>query len=193
MAEPLIRLTRKDISWQWGKAEKDAFRHLKHLLTNEDIMSHFDPTLDVGLACDASEVGLGVVLFHRWSDGTERPIHNASKTLTQTQRKYSQVQKEALAVVFGLKKFHQYLFGRKFILVTDHKPLLALFSPNQGTPVMAANPLARWALQPAHCDYTIEYRVTEKHGAGCQHQQTVHLIMGKWAKTRRVGTCERWW
>ena len=85
-------------------------------------------------------------LFHRYPDGNERPISNASKTLTPSQRRYSQIQKEALVVVFGLKRFHQFLYGRKFILVTDHKPLLTLFNPSSGTPAMAANRLARWAL-----------------------------------------------
>ena len=104
------------------------------------------------------------MLFHRYPDGSERPIANVSKTLTETQRKYSQVHKEALSVIFGLKKFHQFLFGRKFILVTDHKPLLPLFSPLKGTPAVAANRLARWALTFSQYDYTIVYRKTSDHG-----------------------------
>ena len=127
-------------------------------------MVHFDPTLPVGISCDASDVGIGAVLFHRYPDGSERPISNVSKTLTPAQRRYSQVHKEALAVIFGLKKFHQFLYGRKFILVTDHKPLLALFSPTSGTPAMAANRLARWALMLSQYDYSIEYRRSTEHG-----------------------------
>ena len=76
----------------------------------------------------------------------ERPTGNVSKTLTDTQHRYSQIHKEALAVVFALKKFHQFLSGRHFILVADHKPLLALFRPSKETPPLAANRLARWAL-----------------------------------------------
>ena len=121
------------------------------------MLVHFDPTLQLGLACDASEVGIGVVLFHRYTDGSERPIANMSKTLTATQRRYSQIQKEALAVVYGLKNFHQFLYGCKFFLVTDHKPLLALFGPAKGTPMLAANRLARWALMLSQYDYVIEY------------------------------------
>ena len=85
---------------------------------------------------------MGAVLFHRYSDGGERPIANASKTLTTTQRGYSQIQKEALAIVFVLRKFHKFLYGRPFILITDHKPLLALFRPTKATPALAANRLA---------------------------------------------------
>ena len=64
-----------------------------------------------------------------------------------------------MAIIYALRKFHQFLYGRKFILVTDHKPLLALFGPTKATPVMAANRLARWQY-----DYTIEYRKTSDHG-----------------------------
>ena len=80
----------------------------------------------MGIACDASNVGIGAVLFNCYPDGSERPISNVSKTLTPTQHCYSQIHKEALAVVFGLKRFHQFLYGRGFVLVTDHKPLIAL-------------------------------------------------------------------
>ena len=127
-------------------------------------MAHFNPQEQIGISCDASDVGIGAVLFHRYSDGTKRPIANASKTLSDTQRRYSQVQKEALPVIYGIQKFHQFLYGRRFTLITDHKPLLALFNPQKGTPSMAANRLARWALTLNQYDYSIEYRRTSEHG-----------------------------
>jgi len=74
----------------------------------------------LGVACDALAVGIGATLFHRYSDGSERPIANISKTRTASQRNYSQIKKEALAIIYALKKFFQYLYGRKFIQVTDH-------------------------------------------------------------------------
>lgn len=164
VTEPLHRLTRKNTPWSWGKAQEDAFSQLKTLMCTDTVLAHFDPSLPIGISCDASEVGVGAVLFHRYSDGSERPIANVSKTLTTTQRKYSQIQKEALAIIFALQKFHQFLYGRHFILVTDHKPLLALFGPNKGTPALAANRLARWALMLSQYDYSIEYRKTADHG-----------------------------
>ncbi|KAL5510077.1 hypothetical protein EMCRGX_G005553 [Ephydatia muelleri] len=101
---------------------------------------------------------------YQYPDASERPICNASKTLTPTQRGYSQIQKEALAIIFALSKFHQFLYGRPFILVTDHKPLLALFGPTKATPALAANRLARWALMLSQYQYTIKYRKTSDHG-----------------------------
>ena len=164
ISEPLTRLTRKDQPWSWGIDEQGAFQRLKDMLCTDAILAHFDPTMEIGISCDASSVGIGVVLFHRYSDGNERSIANASKTVTSKQRRYSQIQKEALAVIFGLKKFHQYLYGRHFILITDHKPLIAIFGPSNGVPSMAANRLARWALTLSQYDYSVEYRPTKNHG-----------------------------
>ena len=121
VTEPLHRLTKKEVPWKWDREEQAAFQKLKDLLSADTNLVHFDPSLPIGISCDAS--GLGAVLFHRYSDGRERPIANTSKTLTSTQRGYSQIQKEALAIIFALNKF---LYGHTFILVTDHKPLIAL-------------------------------------------------------------------
>ena len=90
---------------------------MKNTLCDNTVLVHFDPLLPVGVSCDASEVGLGAVLFHRYADGRERPIANITKTLPDTQHRYSQIQKEALAIIFALKKFHQFLYGRRFIQV----------------------------------------------------------------------------
>ena len=164
LAEPLFRLTKKATSWKWEQEEQAAFKHLKSVLASDQVLVHFDPNQTLGLSCDASNVGIGAVLFHRYPDGSERPIANVSKTLTAAERNYSQIHKEALAIIFGLRKFYQHLYGRRFVLVTDHKPLTALFGPNKGTPPLAANRLARWALWLNQFDYSIEYRKTADHG-----------------------------
>ena len=161
--EPLYKLTKKNVQWKWENEEQTVFEKVKAMLCEETVLTHFNPSLPIGISCDASNVGIGAVLFHRYDDGSERPIYNVSKTLTDTQRKYSQIQKEALAIVFALKKFHQFLYGRKFILVTDHKPLIALFGPTKPTPALAANRLARWALMLSQYEYSVEYRKTSDH------------------------------
>ena len=131
LIEPLNKLTRKGVQWRWQKEQDQAFRKLKQILVEDTVLAHFDPSIRIGISCDASDTGIGAVLLHRYKDGSERPIQNASKTLTQSQRAYSQIQKEALAIIFALKKNHHCLYGRTFILVIDHKPLLATFGPNK--------------------------------------------------------------
>ena len=146
ITKPLYKLTRKGQQWNWGEEEATSFKKIKWLLCTETVLAHYDPSLPLDLSCDALECGIAAVLFHRFADGSERPILNISKILSTTQRRYSQIQKEALSLVYALRKFHQFLYGRKFIVVTDHKPLVTLFAPDKGTPAMAANRLARWAL-----------------------------------------------
>ena len=84
--EPLYRLTKKEIQWKRGAEEQATFQSLNNMLCADTVLAHFDPSLPVGVSCDASEVGLGAVLFHHYGDGSECPITNISKTLTDTQR-----------------------------------------------------------------------------------------------------------
>ena len=98
------------------------------MLTSSQVLVHFNPDLELILTCDASFYGTGVVLTHKMSDGVERPIAFPSRSLTDSEQRYAQIEREALACVFEVKKFHSYLCGHHFTLLTDHKPLLALFS-----------------------------------------------------------------
>ena len=79
-------------------------------------------------------------------DDSEHLISFASRTLTKAESNYSNLEREALAVIFGMKKFHQYLYGRQFILETDHKPLESLFNEKKATPTLATARFQRWAL-----------------------------------------------
>ena len=93
---------------------------------------HYDLKLHLILACDASTYEIGAVLAHRMPDGSEKPIGYASRTLNKAEKNYSQLEKEGLSLVFGIKKFYSYVFGRSFELVTDHKPLLGLLGEASG-------------------------------------------------------------
>ena len=123
------------------------------------VLAHYNSKLPVGLACDASVVGVRAV-FHQFDDGTERPIAYSSKSLTPAEN-YSQIKREALSIIYGVKKFHQYLYGQKFLLLTDHKPLFTIFGERKGIPVMAASRRQRWAIILAVYSYTIQYIPTK--------------------------------
>ena len=90
---PLYNLLQKDTTWQWEAEQQNAFEKSKALLTSSNLLIHFDPKLPIVLACDASNYGIGAVLAHRLSDGSERPVAYASRSLTKTERNYSQLEK----------------------------------------------------------------------------------------------------
>ena len=100
---PLYKLLRKDVHWQWTDVEEKAFQASKDLLTFDSLLVHFNPDLELVLMCDASSYGIGAVLTHRMLDGSERPIGYASCSLSSVQRNYSQLEREALALVFGVQ------------------------------------------------------------------------------------------
>lgn len=153
-----------EIALSMESKEQRAFGKCKDLLTNDRILVHYDPSLPLTLACDPSAYGIGAVLQHTMPTGEERPVAYASRTLSPAEKKYSQIEKEGLALIFGVKKFHQYLWGRKFKMVTDHKPLLTLFGEHKSLPTMAAARIQRWAIILSAYDYYIEYCPSEKHG-----------------------------
>ena len=128
------------------------------MLKSTELLVHFHSTKEVILSCDASPYGLGAVLAHLMADGSERPIAYASRTLQQAERNYSQVEKEGLTKIFGVRKFHQYPYRLHFTVYTDHIPLLGLLGENKSIPTMAAERIKRWALMLAAYEYTIQYR-----------------------------------
>ncbi|XP_058042036.1 uncharacterized protein K02A2.6-like, partial [Ahaetulla prasina] len=127
VAEPLHKLLAKTAAWSWGKAEARAFQGVKNLLSSDSLLIQYNGTLPLVLSCDASPYGVGAVLSHRVPNGTEAPIAYYSRTMSSAERNYSQLDKEALAIVSGVKKFHEYVFGRDFKIITDHRPLLLLW------------------------------------------------------------------
>ena len=163
LAAPLNQLRQKNKPWKWESQEETAFKQLKEALVSTKILVHYDPMLPVKLDCDASSVGTGAVLLHQMKDGTERPIAYASRSLTKAVRNYSQIEREALSTIWGVRKFQLYLYFKRFMLVTDHKPLTILFNPNKAIPVLASARIQRWALFLMDYQYNIQFRRTGKH------------------------------
>ena len=163
---PLHDLLKKDAPWEWGEDQGKSFTKVKQMLLQDRILTHFDPGLPVTLACDSSSYGLGAVLSHMFPDGSERPIAYASRSLSGAEKQYAQIEKEALALYWGVKKFRLYLEGHRFTLITDHQPLKFILSPDKAIPVTAAARLQRWSLFLGAFTYDIQYRPTGQH-ANC--------------------------
>ena len=149
--------------WVWSEDCAKAFQEIKQLIASDLVLVHFNPELPLTLSCDASPYGLGAVLSHIMPNGVERPVAYASRTLTTAERNYAQIDKEALAVAWGVKRFHQYLYGLHFTLVTDHQPLTALFCPERIISATTASRLQRQAVFLSGYSYTIKYRRTTQH------------------------------
>nr|VZI38266.1 unnamed protein product [Spirometra erinaceieuropaei] len=161
---PLNRLLQKDASWCWSPDCEKAFAQLKSMLSSDLLLTHYDPTLPIVVAADASNHGLGAVISHTFPDGSEKAIMHASRTLTPAEKNYGQIEKEALALVFAVKKFHKLLYGRHFTLLTDHKPLLSIFGSKKGIPFYSASRLQRWATILLGYDFDIRYCRTTDFG-----------------------------
>ena len=111
--------------------------HFRKQLSSDVLLVHFDPGRKLAISCDASRYCIGAVLSHVYEDGTDRAIAYASRSLAPAEKKYSQIEK-GLAVVWGVKKFHLFLYGREFVILSDHKPLQFLFNEQKQVPTMAS-------------------------------------------------------
>lgn len=161
---PMYMLLRKDTEFVWNLACKKAFDEVKQKLVSAQVLAHYDPNLKLTLACDASAYGIAAVLSQIQADGTERPTAFTSRVLNDAEKQYSQIDKEALSIVYGVKKCKQYLYGNHFLLKTDHKPLVAIFGPKQGLPAFAASRLQRYALFLSGNRYDISYVKSQCNG-----------------------------
>ena len=119
----LYRLLEQNTAWAWSSEQQRVFQAVNSHLTSPFLLVHFDPNRELVLVCDASPHGIGAVLSQWMDDSWEKPIAFASHSLAPAEKRYAQLNKEELAVIFGVKKFHRYLYGHHFKVVSDHKPL----------------------------------------------------------------------
>ena len=157
LAYPLYELEKKNVSFQWSKKCELAFNAVKEAICNSSAIINFDPKRETILITDASEYGIGGVLS-QLINGEEKIVSCFSRTLSEVEKKLPQIQKEALAIVESVKKFHKFLFGHKFILVTDHQPLKSIFGCNKGLPKFTINRLQNYAVFLQSYNYDIRYK-----------------------------------
>ena len=165
MVAPIYQLTGKNVPFDWNEECKNAFQALKQELCSNRFPTYFNPKLPLVVACDASPVGLGAVLAHKLPSGQEKLIAYESRTLSNSERNYSQIDKESLAIIFVIKHFHFFLYGKDcFTIFTDHKTLISLYGAHAKLPTLVAARLQRWALTLSAYNYKIEYRTGANNG-----------------------------
>ena len=154
-ARPLHDLLKKKSEWKWGKEQEDSFQAIRKQLASAPVMAHFDASLETKVITDASPTGLGAVLVQ---GKEEKPVMYISRSLTDHERNYSQIEREGLGVVWALQRLKQFLYGRKFKIVTDNKPLAQVILPLKQLPALASSRIQRWALKLSEYQYQVEVR-----------------------------------
>ena len=150
VTKPIRELLKKEVQFNWSHEHEEAFKQLKHLLSTAPVLAFYDVKKSVTVSCDASQFGLGAVLLQEG-----QPIAYASRSLTDTECRYAQIEKELLAVVFGLEKFNQYVYGKCVDVESDHKPLEAI---SKKSLCHAPPRLQRMLLRLQRYDFTLRYK-----------------------------------
>ena len=152
VTETITVLLGKDIKFQWSHEQEKAIHETKSILTKDGgpVLTFFDVQKPVTISCDAFPTGLGGVLLQE-----ERPVAYASRSLNDAESRYAQIEEELLAVQFSLERFHQYIYGKKVTIESDHKPLEAIVKKSLAS---APPRLQRILLRMQKYDYTLEFK-----------------------------------
>ena len=149
ISEPLRRLTKQNTPWTWSEEQEKAFTFLKEQLSSEMIMTYYDPKKDIEIIVDASPFGLGAILTQ-----DQKVLSYASRSLSDVESRYSQTEREALAIVWACEHYDMYTNGAKsFTVITDHKPLENIWKKPKPTPR-----IERWGLRLQPYKLTIKYQ-----------------------------------
>lgn len=175
IARPLTKLLRKDQEFIWSEGQQTAFEFFKNALISKPILQFPDFTKEFILTTDASQYAIGAILS-QGELGKDLPIAYASRTCNKAEINYSTIEHELLAIVWAVQHFRPYLFGRKFTIVTDHRPLTWLFNcKNQNSRLL------RWRLKLEEYDYIIKYKPGNKNQVDalsrnphCESEQTFY-------------------
>ena len=176
LSAPLRSLLKKDKTFRWTAQCEAAFIKLKNEICSDRVLMPYNPDLPVQLACDASPDGISGVLSHILDNGTERPIAFTSRALTEAEANYSQLDREALAIIYSVQHFYLYLIGRRFTLITDNQPLERIFHQHSKIPKMTSARLQRYAAYLSGFDYQVHSkRGKDNSNADCLSRAPVNL------------------
>lgn len=153
--QPLRDLLKKDTEWHWDTPQEKSFQEIKEKLSSTPVLAHYSAEKPTKVSADASSYGIGGALFQK--EGTEwKPVFYASRSLSETEKRYAQVEKETLAVTWCCEKFADYLVGmHQFTIETDHKPLLSLLKTKQLDELTPR--IQRFRMRLLRFSYNIEY------------------------------------
>lgn len=154
LTKPLRDLLHSDAEWCWDKPQQESFNAVKKALTTTPVLTHYDPCSHHTVSADASSYGLGAVLLQETA-GQRLPVAYASRSLSDTETRYAQIEKEALAVTWACEHFRSYLLGLQFHVETDHKPLVPLLSSSRLDELSPR--LQRFRMRLLEFDYTIAH------------------------------------
>ena len=154
LTKPLRELLSSNNAWIWGPSQTDAFNKVKDELTSHPVLTWYDPAAETKLTADASVYGLGAVLLQK-HETAWKPVAYASRSMTEAETRYAQIEKEALAITWACERFTNYILGKQIQIETDHKPLVPLL----GTKHLDVLPprILRFRLRLMQFDYTISH------------------------------------
>lgn len=154
---PLHDLLHANVKFHWSSECNEVFAECKQAIVESPVLSFFDPTKPMTLVCDAGPYGVGAVL-NNVTNGEEKPIYMESASLSDAERNYSQLDRETLAIVFGVRKFHKFLYGHEFVVFTDCQALVSLLSNKKDQNSIVNSRFLRWILFLGNYDFTVRYR-----------------------------------
>lgn len=157
LARPLTELTKKNVKFIWDTEQQEAFQLLKEKLISAPILRHFSDNRPIQVHTDASQFGVGAILMQEFEDGLH-PVSYASKKFSIPEQRYNTTQQELLAIVYAVRTFRPYLYGRFFTVVSDHAALCYLNNNTEAT-----GRLARWSIMLQDFNFVV------KHKAGVLH------------------------
>ena len=155
ITEPLRKLTHKSSVWEWTEKQEKSLKQIREALTNAPTLAYFNENHETEIFVDASPVGLGAILTQKSRNGERHTIAYGSRALTAVESRYSQTEREALAVVWACEHFNIYIYGKALKIFTDHKPLVSIYGNPASKPPAR---IERWTLRLQPYNATIVYR-----------------------------------